>query len=250
MQSWEMRQEKLLNWLRLQWEMSSPGECVPRFWSSFTILLPRNSTGSAAAVGWGRTHGPRSGIPLRAHRGVKGRLEQPGLSSAGSTRKCAALWGEEAKPVLQQINLLYLQPPLWADRSGIIQVANLLLRFCVSFLPCPSSWMSSHWLFPPCSLSFTTINELATQVQRHFGPSLEDLKSVHIPIPHSAGCIWKPKTWGRGTYYGRQLQPLGTQFNMAWMLLALLCQVLRLQFKLSASSVYTRRIKSFICSKR
>lgn len=28
MQNWEVRQEKLLNWLRLHCEMSSPGECI------------------------------------------------------------------------------------------------------------------------------------------------------------------------------------------------------------------------------
>lgn len=48
---------------------------------------------------------------------------------------------------------------------------------------------------------------------------------------------------------GHATTATGTWFNMAWMLLALLCQVLSLQFKLSASSVYTRN-KSLICSKR
>lgn len=155
-QNWEVRQEKLLNWsgCSVKWAAL---ESVSRFWPSFTILLEPRQTSLGTALGqlhhWGEGSTAWTtlalGFPLCAHRGWKG-LEQPGLSSAGSTRKCAALWGEEAKPVWRQINLLYLQPPLWADRSGIIQVANLLLPFCVSLLPCPSSWMSSRWLSPPC----------------------------------------------------------------------------------------------------
>lgn len=117
-QSWEVKQEKLLNWLRLQWEMSSPGECVPGsgaaspFCQSHRRRAWEQSWDSCVSGVRDGRHGPCSAISLHTHQGLKGRLEQPGLSSAGSTRKCAALWGGEAKPVLQQISVLYLQPPL------------------------------------------------------------------------------------------------------------------------------------------
>lgn len=201
-QSWEVRQEKLLNWFRLQWEMSSSGEC-PRFCSSFTILLeplqmcPGTALGQLDLLCGMDNRGHALGFPLHAPLGLKARLEQPGLSSAGSTRKCAALWGGEAKPVLQQIRVLYLQPPLWADRSGIMQVANWLFPLCVSLLPSPSSWMSLHWFSPPCSLSFTTINKLAT----HFRGTLDhpwrtfNLSTSPFHTQLGASGSLKPANW-------------------------------------------------------
>lgn len=191
-QNWDVRQEKLQSWLGLEWEVSSPGECIPGS-GAFCLShhLPRNSTGIAVTVVRGMDSTNHTGISPACLLGVEEEAGAAGLISARNARKSAALWGEEAKPVLQQIYVFYLHPPLWAGKSGIIQLANLLLPFCLlasssQLLTLPSLILPS--LFSPHN-KWTSYS-----LQRPFGPSLEDLKSVHIPIPHPVGCIWKSQT--------------------------------------------------------
>lgn len=78
MHNWEVRQEKLLSWLRLQWEVSSPGECVPRSRAASPLCLShrrpareQHRDGCISAVRDGQ-HGSRSGISPARPPGVEG----------------------------------------------------------------------------------------------------------------------------------------------------------------------------------
>lgn len=77
-QNWEVRQEKLLNWLRLQWEMSGPGQCVSGSGAASKLCLshrrPAQEQHWDSCISGVRDgqHGPRSGISPVHPLGVEG----------------------------------------------------------------------------------------------------------------------------------------------------------------------------------
>lgn len=196
-QNGEARQEQLLSWLRLQWEVSSPGECIPgsgaaspfclshrrpareQHWDScisgvrdsmntlWDFLCVAGLEGEAAAA---------RAVLCREHKevcSIMGRGSQ--TCSAGD--KCAlpsaafVSWQEWHHPGGKLVTAILC---LLASFSRLLNLPSLILPSLFSLFH-HNKWTSYS-------------------LQRHFGPSLEDLKFVHIPIPQPAGCVWKPKT--------------------------------------------------------
>lgn len=163
------------------------------------------------------------------------------------------LWREEAKPVLQQTGVFYLQPPLrsWQEcHHPGDRLVIPLLRLLASFS------QLLHWFSPLHSLSFiasfTTRNKLVSRSRGTLGHTQRTL-SLSMSLLHTllgASGSLKPanwKGWAQEYLLGHVAMALdgfkatGTLFNMAWTQLALLCQALSLRFKFSASSVYRMR---------
>lgn len=113
--NWEVRQEKLLSWLRLQWEVSSPGECVPGSGAASPFCLSHRRP--ARDQHWDSyISGVRDSMntlwDFPCIPGLEGEAAAARAVLCREHKECAALWAEEAKPVLQEISVLYLQPPL------------------------------------------------------------------------------------------------------------------------------------------
>lgn len=135
--------------------MSSPLGVGCRFWSSSTILLeplqtcPGTALRAASAV-WGTAQKMHCHFPI-------------GYSRQG----CHMWWAQgsgERKPnlfwrVLKRIGVVYLQPPLWADRSVISWAIDLLFSFGVSLLLPPNSHTDSPFSTLSFIVSFTMINK-------------------------------------------------------------------------------------------
>lgn len=189
--------------VRLQCEMSSPGECVQVLaqlhhsaWA--TADQPGNSAGTAASLGWG--------IDSMDHAcsGISP-VCPPGLKGAGAARavlcwehkEVCSIVGRRSQTCLAADKFAlpsatFVSWQEWHHPGGKLVTPLLCLLASLSQLLNVLSL-----IIPSLSLSFTTINELATQVRGTLGHPWKTLNLSVLPLHTQLGASGslKPANW-------------------------------------------------------
>lgn len=192
--NWEVRQEELVSRTGAAGQNGKPLRVGCRFWSSFALLLEPLQTCPGTALGQmyqpcEGQHGRYSSISP-ACLGMKRRLQEPALSSMGSTRKRVVCYGER-KPNLFCSRQVYFTS---SDLCELAGVSSSRTQTCYSPSVSPCFLLPAPALVFPSPFSYSFFYH--DKQTRHIGPYSKDLKSVHIPVTRfgTSGSL-EPANW-------------------------------------------------------